>query len=408
MKEKGLDSSKVLGIKVLPSYLFAFLLFMACTLSGCIEEFEADISDEDSDLLVVEGSICASRLNKFTLSRTQALNSSTNPRLVMGAIVSVRGSDGSEQVAQAADGYYSCWMDDLAPDVEYFLHIEADGEVYESEPQKPLRTEKIAEVCGVQDTPESDIDVLVTPEAPFNSDQTNYYSWTYDETWEVHPDYTTTIYFDTDSLKPLINAYQFPVCGWRDATGTTIMVGSSANYDGQHIRRLKMYDVARNSERVFYRYSGLVHQRAISKAEYEYELARRQAGSEMGGLFTPQPSALPSNIHCLTSNKHVIGYIGCSLNTSEYRFFFNPDDFTIYRSPQEDKRVWLENPSMQACCKMVEKGLYLCKWEDPMMSPDGVLRTAWATIEQLDVRYKYRGAYVEEPDFWSLEENVSY
>ena len=205
-------------------YPFTFLLFMACMLSGCIEEFEADISDEDSDLLVVEGTICSSKWNTFTLSRTQALSSSTKPRLVTGAIVSIRGNDGSKHMAQAADGYYTCWIDALSPDVGYYLHIETDGEVYESDPQKPLGTEKIAEVCGVQDTPESDIDVLVTPEAPFNPDQTNYYSWTYDETWEVHPDYTTTIYFDTDSLKPLINAYQFPVCGWRSKTQKTMCI----------------------------------------------------------------------------------------------------------------------------------------------------------------------------------------
>ena len=45
-------------------------------LSGCIEEYEADIATDDSDLLVVEGSICSGQLNKFILSRTQALNSS--------------------------------------------------------------------------------------------------------------------------------------------------------------------------------------------------------------------------------------------------------------------------------------------------------------------------------------------
>ena len=90
---------------------------------------------------------------------------------------------------------------------------------------------------------------------------------------------------------------------------------------------------------MYYRYSGLVHQRAISKAEYEYELARRQAGSEMGGLFTPQPSALPSNIHCLTSKKHVIGFVGCSDNISEYRFFLNEYDYSIIIPVGDDNRL---------------------------------------------------------------------
>lgn len=381
------------------------LMIGVCTLSGCIEEFEADIPTEDSNLLVVEGAICSSQLNVFILSRTQALNYSDTPRMVTGAIVSVHGSDGSEYMTQENNGYYSCWIDALDPDAKYFLHIETDGEVYESEPQKPLRTERIADVRGVQNTPESNIDVLITPSAPFEPDKANYYSWTYDETWEVHADYTTNMYFDTEEMKRVYDARLFPKCGWKDATGSTIIVGSSTSYEGQHIQRLKMYDIDCGNERVYYRYSGLVHQRAISKPEYEYELARRQAGSEMGGLFTPLPSALPSNIHCLTSNKHVIGFVGCSLNTSEYRFFLNAEDYSIHYPEREDERIWLEGCDEMDCYRMVNEGFFLCEWEDNRIS-FGVLKTAWAREDQLDVRYK--GAYIEEPDFWSLEENVSY
>lgn len=385
-------------------YMVLCLIVGVFTLSGCIEEYEADIPAEDSNLLVVEGAICSGNVNKFILSRTQAIKSSDTPQMVTGAKVAVRGSDGSEYMTQETNGYYSCWIDALTPDVEYYLHIEADGEVYESEPQKPLRTEKIAEVKAVQYTPESNIDVLVTPATPFDSDKTNYYSWTYDETWEVHSDYTTILYYDTETLEHKIKVDQFPSLGWKDATSSTIIVGASSNYEGQHIQKLEMYNIGRGNERMYYRYSCLVHQRAISKAEYEYELARRQAGSEMGGLFTPQPSALPTNIRCLTSNKHVIGYVGCSLNTSEYRFFLNAKDFSILYPEEEDTRLWLENPSEEDCCRLVNKGMYLCEWRTSTST--GMLETAWAFDYQLDVRFK--GAYIEEPDFWSLTEDVSY
>jgi len=396
MKENGYESSKVTGMKVLPFYFFTFLLL---TLSGCVEEYDADISADDSDLLVVEGTICSAKLNKFVLSRTQPINSVYSPRMVTGAKVSVRGSDGSEYQAQAADGYYACQTDALSPDVEYYLHIEADGEVYESEPQKPLRTEEIEEVEGVQNTPESSIDVLVTSAEPFEPDKANYYSWTYDETWEVHPDYLTFMYYDTNLKRPVVDTHLFPERGWKDATGTT-MVGASQSYEGQHIRRLKMYDIDRGNERMYYRYSGLVHQRAISKAEYEYELAQRQASSEMGGLFTPLPSALPTNIHCLTSRKHVIGFVGCSLNTSEYRFFLSAGDYSIDRPLKKDERQWYENPTAAVCCLLVERGLFLCEWEDDKRQPDGspLVRTAWAYDYQVDVRC--RGAYAEMPEFW--------
>ena len=147
------------------------LLFAASLLTGCIDEYEADITADDSNLLVVEGTICSSAQNRFTLSRTQAINSTDSPRIVTGASLSVRGIDGSQYAAQAGDGCYTCQVGQLSPEVDYYLHIETDGEVYESEPQKPLPTEKIADVRGVQDTPQSSIDVLITPETPFSPGQ---------------------------------------------------------------------------------------------------------------------------------------------------------------------------------------------------------------------------------------------
>ena len=381
-------------MKHIPYYLLALSLFI---LSGCIEEFEADIPEEDSSLLVVEGTICSGKMNTFILSRTQPVNSSYTPQTVVGAKVSVRGSDGSEYRAEEAGGYYACWIESLNPDAEYSLHIETDGEVYESEPQKPLRTENIAEVHGVQDSPDSDIDILITPDAPFESGHANYYSWTYDETWEVQSDYTTSVFYDIELMDAVIKPNQFPWRGWKDAASSAIMVGGSANYEGQHIQNLKLYDIGHHlDERMYHRYTSLVHQRAITKAEYEYELARRQAGLEMGGLFTPQPSALPTNIHCLTANRHVIGFVGCSMNTSEYRFFLDASDYAIRLPVHDDTREWLTNPQSWLCRQMVESGMFLCVWE--ISGTTGSLETAWATEQQLDVRYK--GAYIEKPDFW--------
>ena len=386
-------------------YFILCLIVGTSTLLGCVEEYEADISEDDSNVLVVEGTICSGELNKFYLSRTQGLHSSYAPQMEMRANVSVRGTDGSEYKAQATEGYYSCQIGQLAPDVEYYLHIETDGEIYESEPQKPLRTEKIASVRGVQYTEGSDIEVLITTEPPFEPDKTNYYTWSYNETWEVHPEYTTFVYYDTEKMTAVDTIGLFPERGWKDAIGTTILVGASTNYDGQHIQGLKLYDIYRGDERIFHRYSGLVSQRAISKAEYEYELARRQASSEMGGLFTPLPSALPSNIHCLTSRKPVIGFIGCTLNVAKYRFFLNSYDYSVYRPYHGDNRLWLENCTDEDCLRMVKHGMYLCEWQDERMMM-GPLKTAWAYDYQLDVRL--RGAYIEEPDFWKLKGNVSY
>ncbi len=386
-------------------YLLPCLLIAASTLLSCIEEYEADISADDTDLLVVEGTICSGELNKFYLTRTQPLNSAQPVQAVRGARVSVRGSDGSEYQAQDTGDCYSCQIGSLKSDVEYYLHIESDGEVYESDPQKPLPTERIASITGMQNTPESNIDVLITPAPPIDPEEEKYYSWSYDETWEVHSDYSTFIFFDINKMEKVDTTCLFPERGWKDALGQTILVGTGSNYEGQHIRMFKLYDIGRGDERIFYKYSGLVRQRAITKAEYEYELARRQAGYEMGGLFTPLPSALPTNIQCLTSHKSVIGFVGCSMNTSRYRFFLRPSNYSVFRPYRGDGLLRLEKCSLEDCVRMVKHGLFLVEWDDNRMM-GGPLNTAWAYQYQLDVTM--RGAYIKEPDYWSLEENISY
>ena len=100
-------------MKLKSLYSVLCLMVGVCTMSGCIEEYEASISSDDSRLLVVEGTICSADTNRFYLSRTQPLNSSDAPRMVTGAMVSVRGSDGSEYMTQANGNCYSCWIDHL-------------------------------------------------------------------------------------------------------------------------------------------------------------------------------------------------------------------------------------------------------------------------------------------------------
>ena len=61
-----------------------------CTLTGCIEEFNAEIPTDETNLLVVEGSIRANDYNTFTLSRTQTLDDSDDRVIENNASVSVR------------------------------------------------------------------------------------------------------------------------------------------------------------------------------------------------------------------------------------------------------------------------------------------------------------------------------
>ena len=105
-------------------YLVLCLLTGMGTLTGCIEKYDADIPSEETGLLVVEGTILPGK-NTFTLQRTGPLNAYFTYYMEGNASVVVRGTDGSAYETEDDNGTYTCYIDELKPDVQYYLHIEA-------------------------------------------------------------------------------------------------------------------------------------------------------------------------------------------------------------------------------------------------------------------------------------------
>lgn len=370
-------------------------LMVILTLSGCIEEYDADLPENESELLVVDGTIQVG-YSVFTLTRTLPLKTYEEAERVRFAEVSIHGSDGSYiQAENWGGGSYCCYVYDLNPNVKYSLHIKDGIDTYETEPQFPISTEEIMEVVGVQNTPKDNIDVLITTEPSSDSKKETYYKWEVYETWEVRPDLVSTMYYDEEKDMAVYKLNQYPDRGWKDSIRSEGIMGSGSKYVGQQIKRFKIYDIDRSNKRLYYMYSGLVRQRAISKEEYEYELACLQAGTQMGGLFAPLPSSLPTNIRCTSSSKRAIGYVGCSVNTTSARFFLDRKDYDI-KQIKKNELLEIKNPTPPLCHDMIDKGWGLYRWSEDKSTGD--VKSIWARVMDLDVRWD--GAYTEMPYFW--------
>jgi hypothetical protein len=72
-----------------------------------------------------------------------------------------------------------------------------------------------------------------------------------------------------------------------------------------------------------------VQQRNLTRQEYEYYQVRNKMTNEMGGLFTPQPSELPTNITCSDPSRKVIGYVGCNMGVAHYQLYI-PEEEVFY------------------------------------------------------------------------------
>jgi hypothetical protein len=211
--------------------------------TGCVEEYEAELPAKDTHLLVVSGTICSNQHNQFRLTLSTFLRNASDdlansslseslsaPVAVSGAKVTICGTDGTEyectegretdkkpkigtydeytglyeyynseygyyytsyeeeyEEYSYGTGVYSCDVPKLNPDVSYFLTIKNWGEVYQSTPEKPIRTPEIERMEYFQKDSLSGVEILLTTEAPDAPDETTYFIWDYDETWEVRP-----------------------------------------------------------------------------------------------------------------------------------------------------------------------------------------------------------------------------
>ena len=57
----------------------------------------------------------------------------------------------------------------------------------------------------------------------------------------------------------------------------------------------------------------------------------------MGGLFTPQPSELPTNITCSNPDSKVIGYVGCNMGVAHSQLYISSRDVSYVRDNQCDE-----------------------------------------------------------------------
>ena len=429
-------------------------------MTGCVEEFEADLPDDDTQLLVVDGTICSNLHNQFHLTWSSMIKNEIGhngtvsferpyekPLPVNGAKVTICGTDGSvyeckEDIqtertpkegyydpyselyvyyddeygnvhfseveefneVRYSTGVYSCDVPELKPDVSYYLTIKYWDDVYQSTPEKPIRTPDIESLEYFQKDSLSDVEVLLTTDAPDDPDKTTFFTWDYSETWELRPSRTTRMYFDVGDYIYFDNRFiteyyklLYPKYGWKTADSNGILIESTAHYAGGKLNRYQIVSIPRDDERISWNYSHKLTLRAISKDEYEYAMECRQAGWEMGGLFTPQPSVMPTNIRCLTSSKKVLGYVGCAQNIVTKRIYI--DGTKVSRVLPESPVRILNECDESDCFKMIWDGWLLYSYTKSIdaSTGEGKIGTHWVHAGDLDVRR--RGADTVKPEY---------
>ena len=305
-------------------------VLISTLLMGCVEKFEADLSDLATEGLVVEGDIVSDSTVVFKLSKTLPLTATGdnedlfNNYKNVDAQLSVKGSDGTSWSGlRWGRGEYRVEIGTLQPDVEYYLEIQYNGDTYQSKPQKPLPCVGIEKLDFAQPDLNGPVSVLLETEA---GEGTQYFLWYFEEDWEVRAPFQTLALFDPEK-KQIINYSYPPVAqGWCKTNSSQYLIGTTESVVTDKIVGRAIQTIENTDHRLSVLYSIRVYQRNLTLQEYEYYSVRAKQNNEMGGLFTPQPSELPTNITCSNPSRKAIGYVGCNMAVAQRQLFIDEED----------------------------------------------------------------------------------
>ena len=377
-------------------YSLIFVIF-ATMMVSCIDEFNAEIGDSDTNIIVIEGNIMSDRECTFYLTHSIALNSNEwgSDAYILDAEVSIIGTDGTNVNCklQSPQRCYTARLGKLSPDAKYSLVVKWDGATFTSEPATPLFAPEIESVTYSQNEMTDAVSIYVN-DKPATSDKPVYVRWDFDETWEIQSHYRPHYFYDPlmDEVRPIReNEKKFK--GWKKAVQTETMISNSSKYVNNQIRDFRLRFIPGSDDRWERLYCLDVKQYAMSRAQYEYELARRELSNEMGGMFAPLPSELYSNITCSDNKHRAIGFIGVCGAPTTYRIWIERGqvrytDLLLLAVKVLDDEDTLSLPFHS----IWERGYRIMDEEIPMGN--------WQWVSHYGVDVTSRGASLVKPDYW--------
>lgn len=286
-------------------------------LYGCKDRYDIALRDTDKSFLVVEGSLKLGQDSTvITLSRSVKVNERTNFRPVLRARVSVEDNAGRSMLLnETSNGRYGVRLN-LAPGNEYRLRIRTgDNKEYLSDYVVPKVTPPIDSISWAKEN--GDVIIYANTHDPANN--TMYYKWDYDETWEIRSFYLANYQYVGGGT--VIESPEYHYRCWKYNKSTTLNIATSARLSADVINEATLLLIHPGSEKLSVRYSILVKQESITKKAYEYFMMMKKNTESVGSIFDPLPSEWEGNIRCISNpDEGVIGFLTAS-SVTEKRIF---------------------------------------------------------------------------------------
>ncbi|MFT3676170.1 MAG: DUF4249 domain-containing protein [Chitinophagaceae bacterium] len=309
-----------------------FILVLA---TGCQSRYMPDIVTNAPDYLVVEGLLNTGEGGtRIRLSRTTKVDRGNNIIGDASATVSVEGRDNSSvMLAHQGSGIYTHPDLGLIIGNEYRIRIHTnDGKEYLSAYVMAKLTPAIDSITWKR-TPDLGVGLFINSHD--NTNNTWYYRWEYDETWEIHSFYYSKYIFENNIVRPRVFPEEDVSVCWRHVASTSILLGTTAKLTSDVISQIPVLNFRFGDERLSVRYSLLVRQYALDKAAFEYYDLLKKNTESIGTVFDPMPSEVKGNIFCMTNPAEpVLGFISAS-DVQEKRIFISASEVPGWRFYQD-------------------------------------------------------------------------
>ena len=300
------------------------LLGLILIVYGCIEPFSPPEVNNPESFLVVDGFLNVGRdTSRITLRKTQNTNDDTRPVTEGGAQISAEAESGETyNFEDKGNGVYVLPPVNFNMSTKYRLHIRrSNGSEYLSDYVVVTKTPPIDSLTSKLDPSRNAMLIYVNTHDATNN--TRFYRWRFEETFEYRAAYFSGLVRDPETETIVARRDNINTC-WSTLESKDIKLGSTIKLNQDVIKDLPVNIIDISTNKLFFKYSILVRQYALSREAFEYwtDLAKTTQGT--GSLFDPQPSQVTGNIKNVKDVKELVfGYFS-AVTEEKQRIFLSP------------------------------------------------------------------------------------
>lgn len=414
-----------------PKTAFRMAVYAAATLltAACIYPYTVDIRRGEEYPLVVEGDLNIGGTSLVKLSHVRPFDTYEYEDIAVFAQGYIEGEDGTRVegvdanlggMLSSSSSYYeygtSLAFDTskLSENQRYRLHFDtytAEGEVnnqFESEWLTPCPAPTIDALTYSKNDQFEELWVGLS----MHCHGSHYFRWTFNETWEYHSDIQSYIDYVPSAwsereMRMVGGEYQkiFPTlyyC-WKSASSSQINIFTTKNQTEDRFEELAFHTIPLSDKRLQVMYRINVQLMAMSEDAYNYWYNMQQNSQGQGSIFSPVPSEMASNVHCISDpSVQVMGYLNAAVPVSAVMYYDNEQEGFYQPGPLFERGDSTIAASNIALADQMYRSGYLPFKEIYTMGPDPTDYT-WTYSDCIDCRRQ--GGTKTRPEGWPSGHN---